>query len=170
MLARSERILDLRLRLNHVPLPASCWSQPSLAGRARRQVSFLSEAIIEKRRSSANLVHQGFVRSSFDSRETTRRCHAPHGSSQFIVNAGTQRRAQPLTGNCFDLRIAKAWSDDFAEVERIKFDSRFSELTIVDAANALGREGNICNCTSSWIEIQKVVVRQGALNFLSWQP
>jgi hypothetical protein len=56
--ASSYEWSKLRFQVDHVPLPASCLSLPSLAGRARRQVSFPWEAVIEKRRSSANLVHQ----------------------------------------------------------------------------------------------------------------
>lgn len=58
--ASSYEWSKLRFQVDHVPLPASCLSLPSLAGRAQRQVSFPWEAVIEKRRSSANLVHQVF--------------------------------------------------------------------------------------------------------------
>jgi hypothetical protein len=86
--AWSERRADLRYQQNHIPLPASWLIQPSLAGKARRQVSFLSEAIIEKRRSSANLVHQ-VLRSSFDSKETM--SVVTHSwLKPVIINANTQ--------------------------------------------------------------------------------
>jgi len=70
-------------------LPASCLSLPSLAGKARPQVFFLWEAVIEKRRSSAHLVHQ-VLQDLLLTLERPQALLRAHGSSQFIVNAGTQ--------------------------------------------------------------------------------
>ena len=103
----------------HVPLRASCWSQPSPAGRARRQVSFLWEAIIEKKRSSANLVHQA-LRSSLDSTETLS-VVTRSGFQPVIVNAGAQRRAQPLTEYATTCIPLLPKSRSVAEVEQLSF-------------------------------------------------
>jgi hypothetical protein len=99
-------------------LPASWLSQPSLAGRARRQVSFLSEAVIEKRRSSANLVHQ-VLRSSFDSRETTS-VVTRSWLKPVIVNAGTQSRAQPVTEKYCDMQSAIAVKQQLRSGQAVK--------------------------------------------------
>ena len=72
----------------------------------QQQASFLSEAVIEKRGSSANLVHQ-VSRSSFDSRETTN-VVTRSWLKPVIVNAGTQSRAQPMTGKYCDMQSAIA--------------------------------------------------------------
>ena len=110
-------------------MPAFWLSQPSPAGRARRQVSFLSEAIIEKRRSSANLVHQVLV-SSFDSKETTgvvTRSWLKPSHHQCWYST----KSAAIDGKCFDLQKAVTQSRTFAEVEQIKVHPRTGELTIV---------------------------------------
>ena len=106
-------------RQDHTPLPASWLSQPSLVGRVRRQVSFLSEAVIEKRRPSANLVHQ-VLRSPFDSRETmsvvTRSWLKP-----VIVNAGTQSKSAASDGKCCDVQSAIAMKQQLSSGRAVKF-------------------------------------------------
>jgi hypothetical protein len=126
-------------------LPASWLSQPSLAGKARRQVSFLSEAVIEKRRSSANLVHQ-VLRSSFDSRETM--SVVTHSwLKPVIINAGTQSRAQPVTENTANMQSATAVKQQLRSGRAVRFHLRMIELTIVVVEVEMPlMKGNIRNC------------------------
>jgi hypothetical protein len=68
------------------------------------------------------------------------------------------------------LRKAVAKNESLADVEQIKVYSRSSELTIVVVEVQMPlTEGNVRNRCEQ-LDRNSKVVRQGFLNFLSWQP